>query len=53
MQFDHKKGFVMSSLIENADGSVTVQVTPLKAIISETFFNWAVQSWRQRELLRD
>ena len=28
----------MSSLIENADGSVTVQVNPLKAIISETFF---------------
>ena len=28
----------MSSLIENANGSVTVQVTPLKAIISETFF---------------
>ena len=27
----------MSSLVENADGSVTVQVTPLKAVISETF----------------
>ena len=37
MQFDHKKGFVMSSLVENADGSVTVKVTPLKAVISETF----------------
>ena len=28
----------MSSLVENADGSVTVQATPLKALISETFF---------------